>query len=279
LPPFAVDDSAAIAEGTPVSLSVIANDGDSDGSIDPRTVALTDPPLHASVLIDPVTGAILLTPELGFVGADAFSYTVRDNEGIVSNQARVMLAIQERAFAWQNPRLALDVNADGFVTNLDALLIINELNLPRHSDPASGAITSRPAPPDRPPAYLDVNGDNFIVPADAIRVINHLNGLVSQAQARSSAEDLPLAQAASALAVHAAGGEGEPVDSPRDDIALAQLVAESAVALPAPLVLPGGASAVDTIWAADYDDDCGVEIDERVLSAALEGMADSRRAQ
>jgi hypothetical protein len=65
-----------------------------------------------------------------------------------------------------NSALGADVNGDGLVTPIDALLIINDLN-------ANGA---RPVPP--PPVVLslvDVNNDRFVSPADVLVVINQLN--------------------------------------------------------------------------------------------------------
>jgi hypothetical protein len=73
---------------------------------------------------------------------------------------------------WQNPTDPLDVNNDGQITPLDALLIINELNQPQYRDPLTGEM---PLPPAVIPAYFDVNADGFVVPTDALLVINRLN--------------------------------------------------------------------------------------------------------
>jgi hypothetical protein len=74
--------------------------------------------------------------------------------------------------SWQNPVLALDVNNDGGIHPIDALLIINELNNPVYRDPVTGEL---PAPPAVIPAYFDVDADGYVVPTDAILVINYLN--------------------------------------------------------------------------------------------------------
>jgi hypothetical protein len=68
---------------------------------------------------------------------------------------------------YQNPVNRFDVNGDGFISPIDALLIINDLNL-------NGP---RPLPPGSftPPPYLDVNGSNSVEPSDALQVINYLN--------------------------------------------------------------------------------------------------------
>jgi hypothetical protein len=78
--------------------------------------------------------------------------------------------------SWQSPTHPLDVNVDGFITPLDALLIINELN--------KNGSRELPIPyPDgfAPPPYYDVSGDRVIAPQDAVIVINFLNAFGSGA--------------------------------------------------------------------------------------------------
>ena len=75
---------------------------------------------------------------------------------------------------WQNPYNRLDVSDDGLVTAIDALTVINELNLRRISDDR-GRLP--PRPPDSPPGKLiDTNGDGLVAAIDALIVINALNG-------------------------------------------------------------------------------------------------------
>lgn len=69
-----------------------------------------------------------------------------------------------------NPRNAYDVNNDGLVTNLDALLLINDLNHNRSRRLETVAVAA---------PFLDINGDNIIAPVDAILLINYLNGLTA----------------------------------------------------------------------------------------------------
>ncbi len=71
-----------------------------------------------------------------------------------------------------NPDNPLDVDADGFVVPLDALLIINELNTPTFTDPTTGRIIGVPQGQTR---YPDVNDDGYVTPVDALLVINQLN--------------------------------------------------------------------------------------------------------
>ena len=76
--------------------------------------------------------------------------------------------------AWQNPINRLDVDASGFVSALDALVIINEASDRHYSDPQTNKLPV-PTPPDAPPPYFDTNGDGFLTVADALAVINGLN--------------------------------------------------------------------------------------------------------
>jgi hypothetical protein len=69
---------------------------------------------------------------------------------------------------WSNPDNPLDVDGNGRVAPLDALIVINYLNA--HPD---GSIL--PAMPDAPPPYYDANGDNYGTAADVLTVINFLN--------------------------------------------------------------------------------------------------------
>lgn len=69
-----------------------------------------------------------------------------------------------------------DVNRDGSVTALDALLIINYLNLEPSSSSESILVESISTIRDQGP-MLNVNGDDFITALDALNVINRLNEL------------------------------------------------------------------------------------------------------
>jgi hypothetical protein len=110
-------------------------------------------------------GQILFTPIEGFLGTSRFQYTVQDNEGIQSNAAEVVVQVVSSLF--QNPNNRYDVNADGFVSPIDVLVIINLLNTMGPSVPVDGL----PGPPD----YVDVNGNNTVEPLDALEVINFIN--------------------------------------------------------------------------------------------------------
>jgi Ca2+-binding RTX toxin-like protein len=69
---------------------------------------------------------------------------------------------------WQNPKLAADVNRDGLVTALDALIVLNRLSA-QGSHVLVGSA-------DSVSQYYDANGDGLIAPIDALFVLNRMPG-------------------------------------------------------------------------------------------------------
>ena len=114
---------------------------------------------------------------------------MRDNSGLVSNEAVVTFTMTERDFPYQNPIDIFDVSADGNVSPRDVLLVINEVNDPEISDPATGEITTPIAAGDVPVAYLDVDGNGLITPRDVLGVINRLNQLSTSAASAAGEPD------------------------------------------------------------------------------------------
>ncbi len=89
--PQAANDSASAKKGTAVTMNVLANDSDVDGTLDPASVTLVTLPASGSVTVNPSTGAITYTPEAAFSGSATFTYTVKDNTGATSNAATVRI--------------------------------------------------------------------------------------------------------------------------------------------------------------------------------------------
>ncbi|MEZ5001554.1 MAG: Ig-like domain-containing protein [Chitinophagales bacterium] len=80
--PTAIDDAATTQEDTPIDIDVTANDNDNLdplGNIDPTTVVVITNPSNGTTVVDSVTGVVTYTPELDFVGVDAFEYVVCDD--------------------------------------------------------------------------------------------------------------------------------------------------------------------------------------------------------
>ncbi len=79
------------------------------------------------------------------------------------------IEVVDNPFPWHNYRIAADVNDDGNITPVDALIVVNYLNFNQSTDP--------PAPPARPAPFYDAQPTNTITPADALFIVNVLNGL------------------------------------------------------------------------------------------------------
>lgn len=91
-PPKAFNDSADTTVNTPVTVNVVANDTDSDGAINPATVVIASVPANGTAAVQS-NGTVVYTPNAGYNGKDAFTYTVKDNLGAVSNAATVSVTV------------------------------------------------------------------------------------------------------------------------------------------------------------------------------------------
>ncbi|MCY2994014.1 MAG: cohesin domain-containing protein, partial [Planctomycetota bacterium] len=71
---------------------------------------------------------------------------------------------------WQNPRHPCDVTDDGYITAIDVLTLISDINTSSSRDLATA---SHPTP--APPPFLDPSGDGQLTPTDVLIVINYIN--------------------------------------------------------------------------------------------------------
>jgi hypothetical protein len=91
--PVAVDDGAATLEDLALDIAVLQNDRDPDGSLDPASVLVTGGPAHGEAVLNSQTGVVTYRPALNFNGSDAFSYTVTDDAGNLSDPALVTVTV------------------------------------------------------------------------------------------------------------------------------------------------------------------------------------------
>ncbi len=114
--------------------------------------------------------------------------------------------------AWHNTRIAEDVNDDGTVSAIDALLIINLIN----SNTPSALIGSNLSSPP----FVDVSNDAFLTSLDALLVINAIN----------AAGEGEVSSAASFVSTSGSGGsegEGETACQPYQFSVTESIVASS----------------------------------------------------
>ena len=169
--PVAALDRGRTAQGAgTLTLSILANDSDTD----------SDKALLAPAIQTRGTGTFTInsdktlsySPPENYSGVDRATYIVTDDQGLSSRPAAVEVLVLNFASStpWRNHRNAFDVNDDGSVTPLDALLVINLLSartvrtFPRTLS-ESGSIFW----------FADTTGNNELEPRDVLLVINELN--------------------------------------------------------------------------------------------------------
>ncbi|HLY50104.1 MAG TPA: Ig-like domain-containing protein [Solirubrobacteraceae bacterium] len=99
-PPVAHNDSATTSPGTPVTISVLANDTDADG--DTLTVTGSSSPAHGTVFCSSTD--CRYTPASGYTGTDSFTYTISDGHGgTASATVNITVATTVPAFGVDSP--------------------------------------------------------------------------------------------------------------------------------------------------------------------------------
>lgn len=90
--PLAADDYVTVEYETALQISVLDNDSDSDGALDLSSINIIQ---QAGNGVTELTteGNIVYTPNNNFSGDDEFSYTVKDNDGVLSNEAFVFVTV------------------------------------------------------------------------------------------------------------------------------------------------------------------------------------------
>ncbi len=267
-PPMAENDSYNVPVGSQLQIvnpanGLLGNDTDADG--DSITVVnFTQPPL-GTVTVNP-NGTFTYTNESGKADedTDTFSYQVIDSTGLTSGTATVTLTLKRSRY--QNPiaTRTADVNADGSISAIDALLIINLLD---RVGTSSLPVSEIGAPP---PPYYDVNGDGEVTALDILNVINELerrNNSTPQSELVAS----PVA-AAVTTGFAAASTSGlavrnvEPVmldaESSRDMVLASGLEIDSGITQ----------SAVDSAVAVDSPQQTSSESVDEALSNLLEDL-------
>ncbi len=220
--PIAEDDRTGTFRDEAVDISVVFNDFDPDanGSIDADSVVIVTAPQNGTAIALP-GGLVRYIPNDGFVGNDVFTYRVSDNLGRSSEPATVR--VQVSASRLQNPVDNADVDNDGNISAVDALLVIFYLNRNRPTDlnmagtwqddvdysrgdvvqfegrswlaneevpvgvePTLDSDWIRMTPP-----FYDVDGNQRIEPFDALRVINALNRRARDSRGEVAGEAAP----------------------------------------------------------------------------------------
>jgi len=133
------------------------------------SVSLEDgSPLPGWLEFNPQTRTFSGTPTAPDIGTITIAVTATDSGEPPLSATDVFVMTVPNPY--QNAADPRDANNDGWVTPIDALIVINDLNA---NGPRELPIPVEP--PLDPPHYLDINGDLFITPIDALLIINRLN--------------------------------------------------------------------------------------------------------
>ncbi|PLY13126.1 MAG: hypothetical protein C0631_14665, partial [Sedimenticola sp.] len=173
-PPTAGDDSGSSPViGAPITVNVLSNDSDPDGTLDPATVQIVgtaNPGDPLTVLgegtwtVDLATGAITFTPEAGFTADPApISYTVDDNEGNTSNSATVMVTYGDIPIASNDTSTGNPTN-----TPVTVNVLSNDSDPDGSLDPATVQIVGTANP-----------GDSLTVPGQGVWSVNTTTGEIT----------------------------------------------------------------------------------------------------
>ncbi len=123
--PTADNDTAVTNEDASVVINVLDGDTDIDGTLNPASVTVTGSPANGATSVNPGNGNVTYIPNSDFNGGDSFTYTVRDDDGAVSNTATVTITVNPQNDAPQvaNPLndIELTENGDPFTANLDVV--------------------------------------------------------------------------------------------------------------------------------------------------------------
>lgn len=139
--PEAKDDAVQTLEDTSVAINVLANDRDSEGTLDRTSVAIETPPTNGTVSVNPNSGILTYTPKPNYFGPDSIGYTVKDNQGAVSKKATVTLTV----ISVNDPPLANDDTAETDVNRPVAIPVIaNDTDPDSLLDPTSVTVTTPP---------------------------------------------------------------------------------------------------------------------------------------
>jgi hypothetical protein len=163
---LSANDATGTTNSNPNDNGVLAGSTDIEG--DSFTAAIVQQPTRGQIALNP-NGTFVYTPNAGgTVGqTDTFTYRAVDSRGAQSATATVIITYTaNNPSSHQNPTLRFDVNADGIVSPIDALIVINFLG--RNGTTSTVGLPS-------PPPYRDVDGNFTIAPLDVLLVINELN--------------------------------------------------------------------------------------------------------
>ncbi|WP_199140175.1 DUF7507 domain-containing protein, partial [Pedobacter sp. ASV12] len=137
-PPVANNDNATTRQNDPVKIAIETNDVAGSTPIVPASVVITVQPKHGTVTVN-ADGTVTYTPNPGYVGADDFTYTVKDTNGQTSNPAVVNITVVA-----SNPKALDDADKTQFNKPVVIPVIKNDVKDGAELDPTKVEIIGQP---------------------------------------------------------------------------------------------------------------------------------------
>ncbi len=178
--PVAVADSYSVQVGAKLQIldpqsGLLRNDFDVDGDSFSVDLANVVGPSKGTLDLN-ADGTFIYTSVSALVGEqDSFTYRILDSTGLASDPVTVTISVTASRYQNPLPGLQADVNADGYITAIDALRVINFLDRRLVDGGANSVPVSEIGAP--PPDYYDVSGDGRVSSQDALIVINRMSTL------------------------------------------------------------------------------------------------------
>jgi hypothetical protein len=135
---------------------------------------------------------------------------------------------------WQNAILSEDVNANGEVTALDALTVINRLNSGEPDE-----LTTPNDPNELIGRFYDVSGDGRVSALDALKVINYLNRETSEGEPVATFSNVPTVQSTQLSIANQTRQESWPAEAADDNTTIARNAGQVSAADAFPTVTEG----------------------------------------
>lgn len=137
--PTVQGDAASTPQDTPVDISVMANDSDSDGSLLASSITITTQPTNGTVSVNTTTGVITYTPNAGYTGSDSFVYSICDN-GTPQLCGTATVSITVTAVTTNQSPVAVDDNGGTVVAGGTAMInvLTNDTDPDGNPTPTSG---------------------------------------------------------------------------------------------------------------------------------------------
>ncbi len=197
-PPFF---NGSLPELALFSNQVITHDFQTVDFVDPEGSAVTfslrqsnDATIPDWMEFDQVTNQLKLSPTQLDTGVYIMRLVATDATGMTSSE-EFQIRVFDAAIPWNNFFNPLDVNDDGTVSPIDALLIINRLNSENRTLDGTNPLFN---------PFVDTSADGILSPLDALLVINYFNKRSGEGEASAKSQGWVVKTAArsSSLTTH-----------------------------------------------------------------------------